>query len=52
MKFIAKLTKANTTTVDPGHLKVKDTEFDQRSNQKLLHYYHHAKNQLNWSFHS
>ena len=31
----------------PQYLKVKDTEHDQWSNQKLLHQLHHAKNQFN-----
>ena len=28
------------------YLKVKDTEHDQWSNQKLLHHFQHTKNQL------
>ena len=33
--------------MEPQYLKVKDTEHDKWSNQKLLHHLQHAKTQLN-----
>ena len=39
----------STTTEEPQYLKVKDKKHDW-SNQKLLHHFQHAKNQLNYQF--
>ena len=41
----------STTTVEPQYLKVRDKKHDW-SNQKLLHHFQHAKNQLNSSIYS
>ena len=41
----------STTTEEPQYLKVKDKKHDW-SNQKLLHHFQHAKNQLNSSIYS
>ena len=42
----------STTTMEPQYLKVKDKKHDQWSNQKLLHHFHHAWNQLSSSIYS
>ena len=42
----------SATTVEPQYLKVKDKKHDHWSNQKLLHHFQHAWNQLSSSIYS